>query len=356
MKIKLLPIIGAAIIGLALTATPAAAQVKWNGQYKYDVGIQPALAVHPSGLVLEFHRTQGSGNTLWYHVGRIKGTTVAWGGSQRAPGTGSWPNVAITPDGYVLYIWSGAEHKSMSTLYYAVGKIDPNGDENQSIQWLIDGRSFDAGFHSSLAMNAYGVIVETHESGTGGKGMYYRVGHLVNPAHGGNYDLVWDSGSNGRHYDDGINPHIAINNNNQVVEVHQVSMSESLLHYRRGTVLSNGTIDFRASQRYDNKAEDPTVVLLDDGQVLETHYESAGDNATSCPGRLSLSQPDRIDWYNRVGAAHLNSIWEAAFTSLTTDGTQPGPHIAIGAWWLSNTDDNPSPTVHYATATLPEAQ
>jgi hypothetical protein len=348
MKTKLFLFIGAAIIGLALTATLAAAQqVQWSGTaYRYDGGAQPTLAAHPSGLVLEFHRagawTLTGGNTLWYHVGRIQGNTIAWGGSLRAPGTGSWPNVAITPDGYVLYVWSGAEDKFMSTLYYQVGKIDLNGNEGQAIEWLTNGKDFDAGFHSTMAMNASGTFVEAHESGNGGKGLYYRVGHLANPA-GGNYNLVWNSGGNGRYYDDGVNPHIAINNNNQVVEVHQVSSNEFLLHYHRGTVLSNGTIDFRASQRFEDYGSVPVVALLDSGLVLEVHLKGTGQGVICSPGRLNPSNPEIINWYTRFNVPDVKEKYGA----LATDGTNFGPRVAIGAWGESTTGD-----LQYEIATL----
>jgi hypothetical protein len=58
--------------------------------------------------------------------------------------------------------------------------------------------------------------------------------------------VQWDSGQYGIQYDDGINPHIAINNLNQIVSVHQVP-GEPLLHYRRGTVTA-GTIHFGGSR------------------------------------------------------------------------------------------------------------
>jgi hypothetical protein len=107
MKTKLFSSPGAAIIGFALAASQAAAQVYRSGANRYDEGTQPNLAIHPSGLVLEFHRTNSlSSNTLRYHVGRVEGTSVSWGGSQRAPSNGSWPTVAITSDGLVLFVWS----------------------------------------------------------------------------------------------------------------------------------------------------------------------------------------------------------------------------------------------------------
>jgi hypothetical protein len=326
MKTPMYLFLGAAIIGPALAVAPAAAQVQWGTAYKYAEGMKPTLAAHPSGLVLEFHRT-GTGNTLWYHVGKLNGTTIAWGGSLRAPGIGTWPNVAITPDGYVLYIWSAGTYKSQSTLYYAVGKIDLNGNEGQAIQWLTsEGKPFDAGFHSTLSMNDSGLFVEAHESGTGGKGLYYRVGRIADPARG-NYNLVWESGSHGRHYDDGINPYIAINNHNEVVEVHQVAWAEYFLHYHRGTVLSNGTIDFQASHRYADYGLTPTVVLLDNGFLLEVHSEK--EKMIGSPGWLNPSNPSKISWSNRIDTPLLPNTEIGA--ALAINGTNPGPHSVIGS-------------------------
>lgn len=290
MKAKLIPHFGLLFLGLALSATPAAAQ--WSLPQKFDDGIETAVAVHPSGLVLEFHRTQSGTNTLWYHVGKVNGIAVTWGGSQRLPELGTWPNVAVTKEGYVLFVWSTGSYKSSSKLNYMVGKINPNGDVGQTISWLTMPQQWDAGFHSSIVINDNGVIVGVHESGSGGRGIYYRVGHFANPA-GGNFNIIWDSGSYGINYDDGINPHIALNSNNQVVEVHQVQ-GEYYLHYHRGVVLSNGRIDFYPSQRYSNDGSTPAVTLLDSGTVLEVH-EAIGP-ITIQKGILSLSNPYLISW------------------------------------------------------------
>jgi hypothetical protein len=347
MKTKLFQYFCAVVLGLALTAAPAAAQVQWYPNQTYDEGQQPALAVHPSGLVLEFHRTQDqTSNTLWYYVGRVDGTRVNWGASQRAPADGSWPNVAITSDGYVLFVWSTGNAKSSSALHYMVGMVDPNGDNQQSIKWLSIGKSFDAGFHSSMAMNDHGVIVEVHESGTGGSGMFYRVGHFADLA-GGNYNITWDSGGNGRHYDNGINPHIAINNRNEVVEVHQVS-GETFLHYRRGVVLSGGLIDFRASQRYDDYGTNPVVALLDSGQVVEAHVEGSPAKVTCSPGRLNLSNPERIDWSNRVAVTGV----QAKQGAIATNGTQFGPRVAVGSWPAGGSEWKPTIYLHSVVGTI----
>jgi hypothetical protein len=280
---------------------------------KYDSGWQTSIAAHPSGLTLEVHQTHSLLDwSIWYRIGTQEGTGVKWGASQHSGATGFWPTVAISGDGYVVLVNSNQSTKGGSHLYYRVGKIDPYAGHNQSITWLTDAIHWDAGFHSSIAMNDNGVIVGVHESGTGGNGIYYRVGHLRNRA-GEDYTIAWDSAPWGIHYDDGINPHIAINNVNHVVAVHPVP-GETLLHYRRGT-LSGGAIDFGESKRYDNHAEQPAVALLDSGVVLEAH--SLG-GLISRTGKLSLSNPEEIEWFDPVKVVDYTDF---EYPALATNGT-----------------------------------
>jgi hypothetical protein len=220
---------------------------------------------------------------------------VTWGASRRAGISGHKPAVALSKEGYVILVFSDQDHKNGSNLIYQVGRIDPYGGRRQSIAWLTDAIGWDRGFHNAVAINDNGIIVGVHETGHASTGLYYRVGRFADPAAGA-YTIHWDSGVYGIKYDDGINPHIAINNQNQVVAVHQVSSSDFLLHYRRGTVIG-GVIHFGESRRYDNYAIAPAVALLDSGLVLEVHCLGGFVSRT---GRLSPIDPEVIDWAEPV--------------------------------------------------------
>jgi len=277
----------------------------------YDDGDQTSIALNTSGLALEFHRHKNN-TEMWYRVGKSDGATVTWGASRYSGGNGYLPSVALSKEGYVIVVHSNNNFKSGTDLYYRVGKINPDGDQNQTIAWLTDFVHWDAGFHAAIAINDRGVIVGVHEAGRGGTGLYYRVGHLRNPA-GGDYTVQWDSTPWGVHYEDGINPSIAINNHNQVVEAHQVT-GETLLHYRRGN-LTGGTINFAESRRYDNHAEQPAVALLDNGLVLEVH--SLG-GLISRTGWLSLSNSTDIEWSTPI---KVDDDGFVAYPALATNGT-----------------------------------
>jgi hypothetical protein len=292
--------------------------LKFNPSDLYDDGVESSIALHSSGLALEFHRAKYD-DTIWYRVGKqspLDKHYIVWGHGQSVGKSGAWPTVALSKEGYVIVVHSDSGFSAFSQQYYRVGKIDPNGDQNQSISWITDFIHWDGGYHASIAMNDNGVIVGVHESNAvSGTGLYYRVGQLRNPA-GGDYTIAWSSGSTGVNYDDGINPHIAINNHNQVVEVHQVT-GEKFLHYRRGTV-SGGKIIFAASQRYDNDAEQPAVALLDSGLVLEVHGSwDIGAGLYSKTGKLDPSNSTLIEWSPSV---YHDDTYDAKYPALATNG------------------------------------
>jgi hypothetical protein len=180
--------------------------------------------------------------------------------------------------------------------------------------------------------------VGVHETGHNSTGLYYRVGHLRNSAVG-DYTIYWDSGTHGIQYDNGINPHIAINNFNDVVEVHQVP-NEYLLHYRRGKI-DAGQIVFGPSKRYDNDGREPAVALLDDGLIIEVHV--SGTYLHSRIGTLNPSKLDEIIWQQGV--------------RIYTDKAPEYPAVAAAGTYAVQSHDQPDPWVfmeqiHYSVADL----
>ena len=206
--------------------------------------------------------------------------------------------MVLSKEGYVIEVHSDQSNRSGSGLYYEVGTIDMSGGVNQRIVWRAYDVRYDAGFHTSLSINSNGVIVGVHESATGSNGLFYRVGHLANPA-GGNFAITWDTGNNGINYDSGANPHVAINSKGQIVEAHQVN-DEDLLHYVRGTLNSDGKgITFNGSVRYNNNGFEPAVALTDNGFVLEVNVRNnTGVNYVldRMVGRLDMYNPQQIIW------------------------------------------------------------
>lgn len=285
----------------------AQASVRWSKPEKFDTGMQSQASINSSRMVVEVHRSHIT-SKAWYHVGRLskEGQSVDWGKShimdRVAPSPRDHqvhPAVALTNDNYVIIVYSDLATKSNSKLRYRVGRIDPLGSVDQDIEWLTDDTIYDTGFHSSLSVNANGVIAEVHEA-DGKTGLFYRIGHLEDPA-AGKYNLVWDSGALGVQFDNGINPHISINNRNEVVEMHQINNKESIVHYRRGTIQikpnTPAQIAFGASQRYSNTAFEPTVLLTDRDSVIAL-YQNGYINWET--GDYNTNNPALIWWRGTV--------------------------------------------------------
>jgi hypothetical protein len=212
----------------------------------------------------------------------------------------------------VIVVYSNRADRSDSEQFYWVGKIDPNGDINQTIEWNTDPLHWDGDFNTSIAINGNGIIVGVHQSNNmSNNNLYYRVGHLRDPGNG-DYTVAWDSGHFGVRYDSGTHPHISIDNHNQVVVVHQTT-TEHFLHYRRGNIhfgAAGVTIDFGESQRYNSSAKQPAVALLDNGDVLEVHLDSDANFLLSREGSLSSSDPAIIEWAENSSVVHAGDELE----------------------------------------------
>jgi hypothetical protein len=152
---------------------PTGYDVQFGLSRDYDKGAQTSVALHTSGLVVEFHKASGQFNTgIWFHVGKLSGTSINWGVSQGFGANGYWPTVAISKEGHVIVVYSTSQFSPGSGLRYRVGTIDPAGNENQTIQWRTNILDWDGGFHSSVAINENGVIVAVHESASSNRQLY----------------------------------------------------------------------------------------------------------------------------------------------------------------------------------------
>lgn len=145
----------------------------------------------------------------------------------------------------------------------------------------VDSRSFyrwDVGNRPAVAMNASGWIVEVHDSGTGTLGslfprfqyLWYWTGRRMQDGR-----IKWL-----RHgkYDSGIDPAIAINNSNDIVEVHKSGSKDTLwCHY--GKLDEHGEIAWSPAIKYDTGVS-PTVAFtnLDSTNVREIHSSENQSN------------------------------------------------------------------------------
>jgi hypothetical protein len=331
---------------LTIPAGPTGCDVQFGLSTQYDRGTEASVALNGSNWVVETHKSPEN-TDLWYRLGKLNGNIVTWGDSQRIGVGGHWPAVVLSKQGYVIEVHSDQKDRDGATMYYEAGKIDLNGDVNQSIDWRVFDTKYDAGFRANIAINDDGVIVGVHESMGSSNRLYYRRGHMANPA-GGDFNIIWNSGHYGIGYDNGAIAHIAINNRGQVVEVHQVN-KEHLLHYRRGDIAADGVgINFQETVRYNNDGLQPAVALTDNGFVLEV-------NATA--NTVANHVLDRmVGALDTVNPALIN--WSQARTYDPSAGLRGEPAVATnGAYAIqtneeSEVDINPAYPLNYSASAI----
>jgi hypothetical protein len=322
--------------------------LSWAGPLNYDRGEQTSVAIAPmSNFIIEFHKSQNN-STMWYHTGKISGTRsgiiVGWGASHSLETTGAWPAVAVTREGYVILVSSPAG-QVVSQIRYSVGKINPSGAVDQTITWYRTNQVFGYGYHASISVNSLGRIALAYECRNACiPALDYRLGHLENPA-SGQYNIVWETGANAIAYDKGVNPHIAINDSDQVIEVHQVDAREQLLHYRRGN-LNSDSISFQQSTRYDNNAKDPAVTLTNSGQVIALDIKK--DAVSARTGNLDAGNPATVDWSESANIGSLGYNVYNVYPAVTNSGT-----VVLATWTVNDGSIiGPYGTLQYSVAPL----
>ncbi len=299
-------------------ASPSAVPggVEWSSLKTIGKGTRSSVAMNSSGWLIEVHESQSYPSTgLYYHVGKLNQTTglVEWGVSRQFANGGSWPSVAITPEGYVILTRSDGNFKCCSDLDYDTGSINMDGGVNQEILFRQRQVHYDSGFHNGISVNASGVIVEVHESSKGE--LFHRQGHLKDPQNG-EFTIEWTS-PHGVKYDSGVDPNVSINNLGYLLEVHGVP-GEEYLHYTRGALHNGGVAFLTEHPRYDNLGKSPSVCLMDNSSVLEVHARL--ETAYSRQGVLNPSDFVSVLWDGQQKISKLSPFAQH-------------PSVACGGGW-----------------------
>ena len=133
----------------------------------------------------------------------------------------------------------------------------------------------DLGDHPAVAMNDNGQIVEVHDSGAGA--LWYWTG-----TYGADGRVTWLRHG---HYDSGTSPAVALSDNGDLVEVHQ-SQSASTLWYHVGHLGADGEITWSASHQYDNGVT-PSIAFTGASTLREIHRSQSGSQNWQWTGTLS---------------------------------------------------------------------
>ena len=185
----------------------------------------PSVAINNNDQVVQV-AVDGDGGVA-YQTG-IAGAngTITWSDAVNYDSEGHAPYVALNDNKTVVEIncVSGGVFGSGDHLNYHVGRLS---DDGKSISFG-ERQHFDNGVNPKIAINNNNIVIEVHKSQSN-FGLWYHVG-IVDPNSG---TIAWGKGT---HFDNaGCYPAIALNNNNRVIEVHTSSVGGNL-YYRAGTV------------------------------------------------------------------------------------------------------------------------
>lgn len=266
-------------------------KVKWGKSYKYDDGIKAKVSVK-GNTVVEVHESAYY-DTMWYRVGTLDrhSKTINWGPSQLFD-EGRNPSVALNEDGSIVT----AHQQTESILDYC--QTDSDGVTNcyyryihrlyaragfvrDSVIYWTDASYYNRGEKPSIAVSGNNVV-EVHVAANSND-LLYRVGKLQNGY------LTWVfTGSYGR----GMNPSIAISGN-QMVEMHKSEFFNRLWYHVGEINLDANFINWGASQSYDRGTQ-PSIAL-DNKSVIETHTSDVFKSLYHSLGTIHQSQK-KISW------------------------------------------------------------
>jgi hypothetical protein len=258
----------AGLISLAIiAASPPGAQAQsFNGfgaSFQYDRGLNPSVGVS-GATVVEVHNGTGGAGPLWYRVGTVNGSTVAWNDSHQYD-NGFNPSVAASGMTVVEVHNGGA---GAGPLWYRVGQV--NGS---TINWN-DSHQYDNGNNPSVALDG-GTVIEVHNGGAGAGPIWYRMGKLNGTT------ITW---TDSHQYDNGYNPSVGaqlcLNNDNSscgvsVFEVHNGGAAAGPMWYRFGSSSNGSTINWQNSVNYD-EGWNPKVSFSAGAFLLEVHNGQEG--------------------------------------------------------------------------------
>ncbi len=223
----------------------ASCAVQWNNPSVFGNGGSPAVAVNgPSNLFIE---TNAQRTAKSYELVYRLGLAADWSprsdfGSPVAFGDGSAPGVSMNTDGVLIEVHQNPNTQGglVTDVYYRIGKLDLGAGIGQKVVWSSPVYSYDGGIAPQVAINDRYQVVEVHETNNiFNHKLYYHTGFIHQT--GDKYYILWTSGGAGfvgTEYDSGRSPHIALDNDGNVVEVHQAAASNNL-HYRRGRLTNS---------------------------------------------------------------------------------------------------------------------
>ena len=235
-----------------------------------DKGCHPSIAINNRGSIVEVNHQPGT-NLLFYRVGvwQEKGT-IQWGSLadaelERTPkkhyyGTGTHPQVAINDDNMIMEVHKG---QCSDRCLYRIGRADM---DRRKISWG-NSTHFNVGLNPDVGINNDNTAVVVFMDNIFTKHLNYRVGQISRV--GGK--VAWTTGKKKV----GVKAEICaysidINDGGMAVLSYQTPLNNHI-HYQVGVVnIAEGVVEWTQNV-HRSSGFTPTVSINDNNQVLQIH-------------------------------------------------------------------------------------
>jgi hypothetical protein len=297
-------------------------------RHRTDRGCYPSIALNDSGTAVEVNHKMAT-NLMFYRVGESKNEFIEWKSSNHPEpprkyyyGSGAYPRVSLNNDNTVIEVHNG---QYLNRCYYRIGDVDTT---TKGISW---GPSmfFNTGLHPDVTLNNGNTVIVLFQNNIFMRHLYYRIGQrrlgknevgwiskkhkagivaehfsldmndsdvvvlsLQTPFNHHIHYMVGVVNINegvvewcrSIHRSVGFTPSVSINNQNQVIMIHQSLMKRHLVSNVgvakwsdefKGIVWSSGK---KSLNYHYGKGVHPSVTLNNLGKVVEVHEPRVSPN------------------------------------------------------------------------------
>ncbi|MFA8300007.1 MAG: hypothetical protein ACEPOV_07590 [Hyphomicrobiales bacterium] len=240
--------------------------------YPYSIGRSPSVDINDNNIVVEAHTAERPfDGRLFYQVGYHNGSSIEWSKSYEYDDNGTTPDIAVNNNNVVVEVHNS--NNSKYNLSYRVGIVDP---KTKTISWG-ENHIYDSGYgtHPSIAINNNNQIVEVHQYNINLK-LWYRVGTI----HPDSKTISWGNSVCYQEIPPAqsgyslFTPDIALSDNGFVTEVHRyiVGISNNSLWSTTGQINGDKISWYGSSKRY-NEGRSPSVAA-NNSFIIQAHQDS----------------------------------------------------------------------------------
>ena len=258
-----------------------------------DKGCYPSITLNDSGIVVEVNHQQAT-NLMFYRVGERKDGCIKWGrkDSDKPPrkryyGSGAYPQVSLNNENIMIEVHKG---QFLDRCYYRLGKVNT---ESMKVTWGSK-TFFNIGIYPDIALNNNDIIVALFQNNIFTKQLHYRVGKVSQDRN----KVVWVD----RKQRAGIVAEafsLDINDNGMVLASFQTPIKNHI-HYKVGVVdVERGVIEW-CQVIHRSVGFTPCVSINNQNQVLQIHQSLMKRHLVSNVGMARWSVDAKgfrgIDW------------------------------------------------------------